>query len=95
MGVTTGACQDYATIVLRKCNCRDYILVGMRPEEEHPTESTTSSPDANARGTTGPESALVEALRSGSEDAFASLVDKYYAQMLRLAMMYVSSRAVA
>jgi RNA polymerase sigma-70 factor (ECF subfamily) len=38
---------------------------------------------------------LVEALRAGDERAFMELVDRYGASMLRLAMMYVKSRAVA
>ena len=38
---------------------------------------------------------LVRALRAGDESAFASLVDMYYSSLLRLAMTFVSSRAVA
>jgi RNA polymerase sigma-70 factor (ECF subfamily) len=41
------------------------------------------------------ESALLEALRRGDESAFASLVDRYSGMLLRVAMMYVPSRAVA
>jgi RNA polymerase sigma-70 factor, ECF subfamily len=41
------------------------------------------------------DSALVAALRAGDEDAFAALVDKFYMPLLRLAMVYVSSRTVA
>jgi len=37
----------------------------------------------------------VEALRSGNEAAFVSLVDHYHAPMLQLAMIFVSSQAVA
>ena len=37
----------------------------------------------------------LEALRNGDERAFASLVDRYYGSLLRLAMAYVPSRAVA
>ncbi|MFB3108594.1 MAG: RNA polymerase sigma factor [Candidatus Binatia bacterium] len=37
----------------------------------------------------------IEALRNGDERAFASLVDRYYGSLLRLAMAYVPSRAVA
>ncbi len=68
-------------------------MVGMSPAEEDPTENVAGglNPPAGA----GAETGLVEALRRGSEDAFASLVDKHYPQMLRLALMYVSSRAVA
>jgi RNA polymerase sigma-70 factor (ECF subfamily) len=39
--------------------------------------------------------ALVELLRAGDEMAFMMLVDRYQPSMLRIARMYVSSRAVA
>ncbi len=38
---------------------------------------------------------VVAALRAGDEQAFAALVEEYGATMLRVAQMYVSSRAVA
>ena len=38
---------------------------------------------------------MVEALRSGDESAFVSLIDCYHASMLRLAMVFVPSQAVA
>jgi RNA polymerase sigma-70 factor (ECF subfamily) len=38
---------------------------------------------------------LVERLRSGDEDAFMALVDRYRPAMLRIARMYVSTLAVA
>jgi RNA polymerase sigma-70 factor (ECF subfamily) len=38
---------------------------------------------------------LLGRLRAGDEDAFVTLVDRYHSSMLRLAMSYVSSRAVA
>jgi len=41
------------------------------------------------------ETNLTDALRGGNEQAFASLVRRYYNAMLGLAMNYVSSRAVA
>ena len=41
------------------------------------------------------EMALVEALRRGDESAFVALIDRYQGPMLRLAMAYVPSRAVA
>jgi len=41
------------------------------------------------------DAGLVRALRQRDEAAFALLVDRYSPSMLRLAMMYVSSRAVA
>lgn len=41
------------------------------------------------------ESALVDALRGGDEEAFASLVRKHHAAMVRVALAYVPSVAVA
>lgn len=41
------------------------------------------------------EAALVAALRSGDERAFMVLVERYHAPLLRLAMLYTPSRAVA
>jgi RNA polymerase sigma-70 factor (ECF subfamily) len=38
---------------------------------------------------------VVQALRAGDESTFAMLVDRYRAPMLRVAQMYVSTRAVA
>jgi RNA polymerase sigma-70 factor (ECF subfamily) len=38
---------------------------------------------------------LVRALRAGDERAFATLVERHYSSLLRLAMTYVGSRAVA
>ena len=47
---------------------------------------TVTSPD---------ERRLIERLKSGDEAAFGELIDRYHGQMLRLAMVYVSTRAVA
>jgi RNA polymerase sigma-70 factor (ECF subfamily) len=41
------------------------------------------------------ETSVLEALRAGDEGAFATLVKEYGASMLRVARMYVGSRAVA
>ena len=41
------------------------------------------------------ESSLLEALRSGDEEVFAEVVDRYSGSLLRMAMAYVPSRAVA
>lgn len=38
---------------------------------------------------------MIEALRSGNEAAFVSLIDRYHASLLRLAMVFVPSQAVA
>ncbi len=41
------------------------------------------------------DAAFLQALRNGDETAFAALVDRYHAPLLRLAMAFVSSKAVA
>jgi RNA polymerase sigma-70 factor (ECF subfamily) len=41
------------------------------------------------------ERRLIEALRSGDEAAFCTLVDRYHLSLLRVAQIYVDSRAVA
>lgn len=48
-----------------------------------------------AVGASDPEMAIVERLRAGDEAAFMMLVEQHQAAMLRIARMYVSSRAVA
>ena len=44
---------------------------------------------------TDDDAALVERLRRRDETAFAMLIDRYHMQLVRLAMMYVPSQAVA
>jgi RNA polymerase sigma-70 factor (ECF subfamily) len=58
------------------------------------TEHTTAG-ERRASGPSAEEMLLVEQLRAGDETAFAMLVTMYYPAMLRVALMYVSSRAVA
>ncbi|HEV7535955.1 MAG TPA: sigma-70 family RNA polymerase sigma factor [Acidimicrobiia bacterium] len=41
------------------------------------------------------DAALVEALRRGDEKAFATLIDRYHASLLRLAMSYVATKEQA
>src|SRR5436189_4563873 len=38
---------------------------------------------------------LLDSLRAGDESAFETLIDRYHTPLLRLAMLYVPSRAVA
>jgi RNA polymerase sigma-70 factor (ECF subfamily) len=42
-----------------------------------------------------PDAALLDALRAGDDDAFASLVSRYHTKLLRLAESLVPTRAVA
>jgi len=51
--------------------------------------------DTPSRAATQQDLALVEALRAGDETAFMMLVERYQPAMLRIALMYVSTRAVA
>jgi RNA polymerase sigma-70 factor (ECF subfamily) len=43
----------------------------------------------------GTDAAVVRALRAGDEEAFASLVDRYYDTMLRVARTYVATKEAA
>jgi RNA polymerase sigma-70 factor, ECF subfamily len=51
--------------------------------------------DTRSRAASQQDLALVEALRAGDETAFMMLVERYQPAMLRIALMYVSTRAVA
>jgi RNA polymerase sigma-70 factor (ECF subfamily) len=51
--------------------------------------------EAPARAASQQDLALVAALRRGDETAFAMLVERYQPAMLRIARMYVATRAVA
>jgi len=53
--------------------------------DSHQADSVASAEDLH----------MIEALRSGNESAFVSLIDRYHAPMLRLAMVFVPSQAVA
>lgn len=50
---------------------------------------------AGTPGLSPDERRLVEALRDRDEDAFAELIERYNGSLVRLALMYVPSRAVA
>lgn len=54
---------------------------------EHPR-----APEVRASGS---DLALVERLRARDERAFSDLIDRYHGKLLRLALVFVSSRAVA
>ena len=51
--------------------------------------------DATRASAAKDERRLIERLRSGDEAAFASLVDRYHASLIRLAMAHVSDHSVA
>ena len=46
-------------------------------------------------GATADDRRLISGLRSGDESVFAELIDRYHASLVRVAMRYVPSRAVA
>src|SRR2546421_4892273 len=50
---------------------------------------------APSNGASSDDLHLLTLLRSGNEAAFVSLIDRYHSSMLRLAMVYVSTRMVA
>jgi RNA polymerase sigma-70 factor (ECF subfamily) len=60
----------------------------------HGADSTGES-DAAGSAASVDELRWLEALRRGDEAAFVALLDRYHASLLRLAMLYVSNRAVA
>ncbi len=57
------------------------------PDAGKPDPHRSATPDSEAR--------LIEALRHGDEAAFATLIELYHPALVRLAMIYVSTRAVA
>src|SRR4029450_3824201 len=65
------------------------------PGRMGPSASDRPMTDTSPRAATEQDLALVEALRAGDETAFMMLVERYQPAMLRIALMYVSTRAVA
>ncbi len=63
----------------------DISVVQQNRAGSHQADSLASAEDLR----------MVEALRSGDESAFVLLIDQYHASMLRLAMVFVPSQAVA
>ena len=57
-------------------------------------EAPPAGPDPPA-GASPDDLRLVEALKAGDERAFSDLLTQYHSSLIRVAMMYVSSRAVA
>jgi RNA polymerase sigma-70 factor, ECF subfamily len=59
------------------------------------TITTDAQSDPSGPAASTDELRLVERLRAGDESAFETLIDRYHGALLRLALMYVPSRAVA
>ena len=69
-------------------------------QPERPVEETNSRLEAGLGAESPPiqhrdDPSFLEALRNGDELAFASLLDQYHGRLLRLAMNFVRSHAVA
>jgi len=68
-------------------------------QPDQPVERIATQNIAGSQPSGGVASAedlhLVEALRSGNESAFVSLIDMYHSSMLRLAMLFIPSQAIA
>jgi len=74
---------------------RDRECMGMSAFHD-PVDAVTALPAVRADvGARTDDSRLVQALRAGDEQAFGDLVERYHAAMVRLAILYVSDRAVA
>jgi RNA polymerase sigma-70 factor (ECF subfamily) len=68
-------------------------------EEDKGVSAGAISSPAVAQSVRGPSSAsdaaVIEALRTGDEEAFARLIDQHHPSLRRIARLYVSSEAVA
>jgi len=61
----------------------------------HAESGSATGGHFSKRGSDHREEGLLDALRSGDEAAFATLVDKHHASMIRVARLYVGSAAAA
>src|SRR4051794_27527099 len=69
---------------------------GARVRESPPMAENQASTGGEPAGSTRPaDEVLVDALRRGDEDAFRTLVDEHGPFLMRLALLYVPSRAIA
>jgi RNA polymerase sigma-70 factor, ECF subfamily len=67
----------------------------MRHAPKYPERGVRYAYSRDVTAAAGDERRLVEALRAGDREAFEQLIRMYHASLLRVARMYVSSRAVA
>jgi RNA polymerase sigma-70 factor (ECF subfamily) len=79
----------------------DDVMSDSANQQPRTTGASREADDVSGASTSGEAAGpasdlgLLEALRRGDEEAYLSLVSMHYAAMLRLALMYVGSRAVA
>jgi RNA polymerase sigma-70 factor (ECF subfamily) len=66
-----------------------------QPGERVATQQQNASSHSPSGMASAEDLRLIEALRSGDESAFVSLVDMYHSSMLRLSMIFVPSEAIA
>jgi hypothetical protein len=71
---------------------RDCCVGGEQDQAEAGEEELVSTPPNES---VSADDLLVEALSRGDEDAFAALIDRYHASLLRVARLYVPSHALA
>jgi RNA polymerase sigma-70 factor, ECF subfamily len=67
----------------------------IQPEERVATQQQNTGSQPPGGGASAEDLHLLEALRSGNESSFVSLVNRYHSSMLRLAMLFVPSEAIA
>jgi RNA polymerase sigma-70 factor (ECF subfamily) len=68
---------------------------GSRPRTGEVTMQPNASPAEAGEHAAGADAGLVERLRAGDEAAFLELVNRHHPAMIRVATVYVGSRAVA
>jgi RNA polymerase sigma-70 factor, ECF subfamily len=73
---------------MREAGRADSVIEPPRPASVFSCTLPTMEPDES-------DEWLLRGLRSGDEQAFGTLVDRYYGSMIRLALSFVRSRAVA
>jgi RNA polymerase sigma-70 factor, ECF subfamily len=73
---------------MRNAGRAETVMEPPRPASAVSCTLPTMEPDESDEG-------LLRGLRSGDEQAFSTLVDRYYGSMIRLALSFVRSRAVA
>jgi RNA polymerase sigma-70 factor, ECF subfamily len=76
------------------------LAVMTRPSEASELEPEARAAASSGSGETGGRAAprdlaILECLRAGDEGAFTALVDEHHGTLVRLALVFVSSRAVA